>query len=205
MSEHSGVTPPVWMDSDDRTGLFIDGPNFHGSARDMGFDVDYQALLTYFRNRAKLLRAFYYTALDVSGEHTPLKPLVDWLSYNGYIVVTKPTKEFKDSNGRRRVKGNMDVDLAIDMLTLTPYLDHIVLLSGDGDFRRLIEAVQQRGVKTTVLAASDVTADELRRQSDQFVELADFRPFIERRGGPARERRAEADDVEEEGFSPERG
>ncbi len=170
----------IWMTGKDRTALFIDGPNFHGSSRDMGFDVDYQALLAYFRSRSNLIRAFYYTALDVSGEHTPLKPLVDWLSYNGYIVVTKPTKEFKDGNGRRRVKGNMDVDLAIDMLNLARHLDHIVLFSGDGDFRRLVEAVQQYGVKVTVLAASDVTADELRRQADQFVELGSFRPIIER-------------------------
>jgi len=170
----------VWLDGDDRTGLFIDGPNFHGSSRDMGFDVDYQALLEFFRERAKVIRAFYYTALDVSGEHTPLKPLVDWLSYNGYIVVTKPTKEFKNG-GQRRVKGNMDVELTIDMLNLAPHLDHVVLFSGDGDFRRLVEAVQQRGVKVTVLAATDVTADELRRQADQFVPLESFRPFIQRR------------------------
>lgn len=170
----------IWLDRDDRTGLFIDGPNFHGSSRDMGFDVDYQSLLGFFRERTKLVRAFYYTALDVSGEHTPLKPLVDWLSYNGYIVVTKPTKEFKNG-GQRRVKGNMDVELTIDMLNLAPYLDHIVLFSGDGDFRRLVEAVQHRGVKVTVLAGTDVTADELRRQADQFVELEAFRPFIQRR------------------------
>lgn len=169
-----------WMDSDDRTALFIDGPNFHGSARDMGFDVDYQSLLTFFRQRTKLVRAFYYTALDISGEHTPLKPLVDWLSYNGYIVVTKPTKEFKNGS-QRRVKGNMDVELTIDMLNLAPYLGHTVLFSGDGDFRRLVEAVQHRGIKVTVVAAADVTADELRRQADQFVELEELRPFIERR------------------------
>jgi uncharacterized LabA/DUF88 family protein len=170
----------IWLDHDDRTALFIDGPNFHGSSRDMGFDVDYQALLGFFRERTKLVRAFYYTALDVSGEHTPLKPLVDWLSYNGYIVVTKPTKEFKNG-GQRRVKGNMDVELTIDMLNLAPHLEHVVLFSGDGDFRRLVEAVQQRGVKVTVLAATDVTADELRRQADQFVPLQGFRPYIQRR------------------------
>ncbi|HKJ88856.1 MAG TPA: NYN domain-containing protein [Gammaproteobacteria bacterium] len=183
----------IWLDSNDRIGLFIDGPNFHGSSRDMGFDVDYQALLDFFRQRAKLTRAFYYTALDVSGEHTPLKPLVDWLSYNGYIVVTKPTKEFKNGNGNRRIKGNMDIELAIDMLNLAQYLDHAILFSGDGDFRRLVDAVQQRGVKVTVLASSDVTADELRRQADQFVELTDFRPFIERFGEGTRTRAEMAD------------
>ncbi|MFP4559890.1 MAG: NYN domain-containing protein [Thiohalorhabdus sp.] len=183
----------IWLDANDRLGLFIDGPNFHGSSRDMGFDVDYQALLDFFRQRAKLTRAFYYTALDVSGDHTPLKPLVDWLSYNGYIVVTKPTKEFKNGNGNRRVKGNMDIELAIDMLNLAQYLDHAILFSGDGDFRRLVDAVQQRGVKVTVLASSDVTADELRRQADQFVELADFRPHIERFGEGARGRAGATD------------
>lgn len=182
MESQTGNT--FWLDGDDRTGLFIDGPNFHGSARDMGFDVDYQSLLSFFRERTKLVRAFYYTALDISGEHTPLKPLVDWLSYNGYIVVTKPTKEFKNG-GQRRIKGNMDVELAIDMLNMAPYLEHTILFSGDGDFRRLVEAVQHRGVKVTVVAAADVTADELRRQADQFVVLEDFRPFIQRRQAEA--------------------
>lgn len=174
-------TAPAFLCPQDRTGLFFDGPNFHGSARDLGFDVDYQALLGFFRKRCNLIRAIYYTAFDHTQEHNPLRRLVDWLSYNGFVVVTKPTKEFDDGNGGRRRKGNMDVDLAIDMLTLAPRLDHMVLFSGDGDFRRLIEAVQQYGVKVTVLAASDVTADEVRRQADHFVELGAFREAIERK------------------------
>ncbi len=175
----------IWIGNEtDRTALFIDGPNFHGSSRELGFNVDYQCLLSYFRHRSRLIRAFYYTALDISGEHTPLKPLVDWLSYNGYIVVTKPTKEFKDHSGQRRIKGNMDIELAIDMLNLAPYLDHAVLFSGDGDFRRLVEAVQGRGVRVTVISSAEVTADELRRQADQSIDLEEFRPAIQRQPEP---------------------
>jgi uncharacterized LabA/DUF88 family protein len=170
----------MWLYPDARTALFIDGPNFHNSAKDMGFDVEYSTLLRFFRERSRLSRAFYYTAVDPSGENTPLRRLLDWLSYNGYQVVSKASKEFRDNGGQRRVKGNMDIELAIDMLNMAPYLDHVVLFSGDGDFRRLIEATQMRGIQVSVVASDDVTADEVQRQADQFVDLSLLRPYIER-------------------------
>lgn len=82
--------------------------------------------------RGKMVRAFYYTALLENDEYSPIRPLVDWLHYNGFTMVTKPAKEYTDSQGRRKVKGNMDIDLTVDAMELAPRVDHIVLFSGDG-------------------------------------------------------------------------
>jgi len=169
----------------ERLALFIDGASLYAASRTLGFDVDYRNLLNYFRGEGYLGRAYYYTALLESEEYSPLRPLVDWLGYNGYSVVTKPAKEFTDANGRRRVKGNVDVELAVDMLDIAPRIDHAVLFSGDGDFRRLVEAVQRLGTKVTVVSTirtqPAMIADELRRQADGFVDLMDMAEHITRR------------------------
>nr|WP_291297930.1 NYN domain-containing protein [Elioraea sp.] len=179
------------FNDNERVAVFIDGANLYSASRTLGFDVDYKSLHAFFRNKAYIVRLFYYTAVLETEEYTPLKPLVDWLGYNGYTVVTKPAKEFTDSTGRRRVKGNMDIELAIDMLEMAPHVNHIVLFSGDGDFRRLIEAVQRKGVRVTVVSTIKtqpvLIADELRRQCDQFVDLADIMGEFTRRVVPPRE------------------
>jgi uncharacterized LabA/DUF88 family protein len=171
----------------ERIGLFIDGSNLYAAARALGFDIDYKRLLTVFASKGYLIRAFYYTALVDDQEYSPIRPLVDWLDYNGYTMVTKPTKEFTDTSGRRKIKGNMDIELAIDMMEMLDHLDHIVLFSGDGDFRRLVESAQRRGrrvsVVSTIRSKPPMIADELRRQADAFIELNDLRSEIERRGG----------------------
>ena len=159
----------------ERVALFIDGANLYAAARALGFDIDYKRLLQHFGEEGRLIRAFYYTALFEDQEYSPIRPLVDWLDYNGYTIVTKPTKEFTDSTGRRKIKGNMDIELAIDVMEMAEHLDHIVLFSGDGDFRRLVEAVQRKGVRVTVVStvrsSPPMVADELRRQADRFIEL----------------------------------
>jgi uncharacterized LabA/DUF88 family protein len=171
---------------EERLALFIDGANLYSSARALGFDVDYKNLLEHFSAKGRLLRAFYYTALIEDQEYSPLRPLVDWLDYNGYTLVTKPTKEFTDSTGRRRIKGNMDIELAIDVMEMSEHVDHIVLFSGDGDFRCLVEAAQRRGVRVTVVStfrsSPPMVADELRRQADNFIDLQDLMPIIARQG-----------------------
>jgi len=176
----------------ERVALFIDGANLHAAARTLGFEVDHKALLTYFRQRCHLVRAYYYTALRETEDASPLRPLVDWLDYNGYSVVTKPAKEFTDATGRRRVKGNTDIELAVDVLDMAPRLDHVVLFSGDGDFRRLVEAVQGRGVRVTVISTTRtqpaMIADDLRRQADAFIDLADLAEHITRRQVEPRQR-----------------
>jgi len=168
----------------ERIALFIDGANLFSAARNLGFDIDYRRLLGEFGKRGRLLRAYYYTALLEGEEYSPIRPLVDWLDYNGYTVVTKPAKEFTDSQGRRRIKGGMDIELACDMLDLSARLDHAILFSGDGGFRRLAEAVQARGVRVTVVStvrsSPPMIADELRRQADSFLDLTDLAPLIMR-------------------------
>jgi uncharacterized LabA/DUF88 family protein len=168
----------------ERLALFIDGANLYAAARALQFDIDYRRLLELFGTKGRLMRAFYYTALLDEQEYSPIRPLVDWLDYNGYTMVTKPTKEFTDATGRRKIKGNMDIELAIDVMEMAQYLDHIVLFSGDGDFRRLVEAVQRKGVRVTVVSTTrsqpPMVADELRRQADTFIELQDLAPQIMR-------------------------
>jgi uncharacterized LabA/DUF88 family protein len=168
----------------ERVALFVDGANLHAAARALGFDIDYKRLLRHFQDQCHLIRAFYYTALVEDQEYSPLRPLVDWLDYNGFTMVTKPTKEFTDATGRRKIKGNMDIELAIDVMEMAAHLDHIVLFSGDGDFRRLVEAVQRRGLRvsvvSTVRSQPPMVADELRRQADHFVELDELAPSISR-------------------------
>jgi uncharacterized LabA/DUF88 family protein len=167
-----------------RIALFIDGANLYATTKTLGFDIDYKRLLKEFQGRGYLVRAFYYTALVEDQEYSSIRPLIDWLDYNGYRVVTKPTKEFVDSMGRRKVKGNMDIELAIDALELAPFIDHMVLFSGDGDFRSLAEAMQRRGVRVSVVSTVStqppMVADELRRQADEFIDLAHLIPKIGR-------------------------
>ena len=168
----------------ERIGLFIDGANLYAAARSLGFDIDYKRLREEFAGKGRLIRALYYTALIEDQEYSPIRPLVDWLDYNGYTLITQPTKEFTDSMGRRKVKGDMDIEIAVDMMELADVLDHIVLFSGDGDFRRVIEAVQRKGVLVTVVSTirsqPPMIADELRRQADAFVELQELEPVIAR-------------------------
>ena len=168
----------------EKIALFIDGANLYATTKGLGFDIDYKRLLKEFQSRGYLMRAFYYTALIEDQEYSSIRPLLDWLDYNGYTVVTKPVKEFTDSTGRRKVKGNMDLELAVEAMELAPHLDHMVLFSGDGDFRPLVEAVQRRGVRVTVVSTIStqppMIADELRRQADVFLDLVELMPKVGR-------------------------
>ena len=171
----------------EKTALFIDGSNLYAAARALDFDIDYKRMLGYFAEQMRLVRAFYYTAVIEDQDYSPIRPLVDWLDYNGYTMVTKPTKEFTDTAGRRKIKGNMDIELAVDAIEMAPHLDHAVIFSGDGDFRRLVEAIQHQGLRVSVVSTirskPPMIADELRRQTDYFIDLYDIRSHIERAPG----------------------
>jgi uncharacterized LabA/DUF88 family protein len=179
----------------ERIALFIDGANLYATAKSLGFDIDYKRLLALFRQKGLLVRALYYTALAEDQEYSSIRPLIDWLDYNGFTMVTKPTKEFTDASGRRKVKGNMDIELTVDAMRLAESLDHIVLFSGDGDFRSLVAALQQMGKRVSVVSTLQtqppMVADELRRQADQFVDILELQNKIGRDPGerPAREMR----------------
>jgi uncharacterized LabA/DUF88 family protein len=172
------------MSSSNKIALFIDGANLYATAKALSFDIDYRRLLTEFQSRGTLVRAFYYTAIIEDQEYSSIRRLIDWLDYNGYTVVTKATKEFIDASGRRKVKRNMDIELAIDAMQLADHIDQMVLISGDGDFRSLVEAVQRHGVRVTVISTiatqPPMIADELRRQADVFTDLGELQAKIER-------------------------
>ena len=169
----------------DRIALFIDGANVYSAARALNIDIDYKKLLDEFRKRGVLMRAYYYTAIVEDQEYSPIRPLVDWLDYNGFTLVTKPVRRYiETSTGQSRTKGNMDIEIAVDMLEMAAHLDHVILFSGDGDFRRLIEAVQRKGVRVTVVSTvksqPPMASDDLRRQADSFVDLADLASIVGR-------------------------
>ena len=172
---------------DERIALYIDGANFHACGKALDFDIDYRKLLDLFREKGRMSRASYYTAMR-DDDYSPLRPLIDWLDYNGFTVVTKPAKSYVDREGRQRTKGNMDIEMTIDMLNHAANLDHIVLFSGDGDFAATLCELRRRGVRTTVVSTLEskppMLADELRRAADNFVDLADMEAMV---GRPRRE------------------
>ena len=182
------VAPEFLFHPEERVAVFIDGANLYQAARGIGFDIDYKRLLRAFSYDCRLIRAYYYTALLDSQEYSPVRPLVDWRDSTGYTMVTKPLREFTEATGRRKYKGNMDVEIAVDVMELAANLDHVVLLSGDGDFRRLVESVQRRGVRVTVVSTirtqPPMVADELRRQADRFIDLVELQPRIARDPAP---------------------
>ncbi len=172
------------FDPREKIALFIDGANLYATAKALSFDIDYKKLLEEFKKESYLLRAYYYTALAEEQEYSSIRPLIDWLDYNGYTVVTKPTKEFVDPSGRRKIKGNMDIELAVNVMEMADSIDHFVLFSGDGDFRSVVEAVQRKGRKvsvvSTLLSQPPMIADELRRQADHFIDLASLQQKVGR-------------------------
>lgn len=195
----------------EKTAFFLDGANLYKAARNLGFDIDYKSLLAKTQSSCQLVRASYYTAIqeDRDQDYSPLRPLVDWLDYNGYTMVTKTTREFTDQQGRKRYKGSTDVELVVDMMLLSDRIDHLVLFSGNGDFRRAVEAIQAKGVRvsivSTVKSSPPMASDELRRQADTFFDLADLEKVIGRSGGPPRKPKPaeDFDDEFEEDFEDE--
>ena len=166
-----------------KTLLLIDGANLYSTIKTLGFDIDFKTLLLEFQARGNVLRANYYTAVH-DEDFSTITPLIDWLNYNGYSVITKPTKIFTDAQGGRKQKGNTDIEIAVDAMEMAPRIERLVLFSGDGDFRSLVKAVQRLGVHVTVVSSIStqppVCADELRRQDDVFIDLANLRPKIAR-------------------------
>ncbi len=193
------MTKFMGLREQEKTAFFIDGANLYKAARNLGFDIDYKSLLAKAQDGCQLIRASYYTAIqeDRDQDYSPLRPLVDWLDYNGYTMVTKITREFTDAQGRKRYKGSTDVELVVDMMLLADKLDHLVLFSGNGDFRRLIEAIQSKGVRVTIVStvksSPPMASDDLRRQADSFIDLADLENVIGRRGGAPRKPKPAAD------------
>jgi uncharacterized LabA/DUF88 family protein len=192
------------FDPREKIALFIDGANLYATSRALGFDVDYRKLLTHFQKYGYLVRAYYYTALIEDQEYSSIRPLIDWLDYNGYKVVTKPAREFTDAMGRRKIKGNMDIELTVDALELASTIDHYVIFSGDGDFRSLVDALQRKGRKVSVISTMasqpPMISDDLRRQADHFIDLNSLKAEIGREGAERIARRPAPEPVDEDEF-----
>jgi len=168
----------------ERIALFVDGANLYGVVKALGFDMDYKKLFALFAQKGILVRAHYYTAISDDAEFVPLRPLVDWLAFNGWAVVTKSLKEWTDAQGHRRVKGNMVADLIVDAMEMAAHVDHIVIFSGDGDFCRLVEALQRMGKRVSVISTIQTKppqcGDELRKLADNFIDMAELASFVKR-------------------------
>ena len=190
------------FDPREKIALFIDGANLYATSRALGFDIDYRKLLSSFQKRGYLVRAYYYTALVEDQEYSSIRPLIDWLDYNGFKVVTKPAKEFTDSTGRRKIKGNMDIELTVDALELAEYVDHYVIFSGDGDFRTLVEALQRRGRKVSIVSTMasqpPMISDDLRRQADNFIDLMSLKSELGREPSERPVRRQEPAEINDD-------
>lgn len=169
----------------EKTALFIDGSNLHVTARTLGFEIDYQKLLKYFQKETHIIRAYYYTALLEGHDFSPLKPLVDWLDYNGYHMTTKSAHEYMDPQGKIRIKGTINVELAVDAMELADKIEHAILFTGENDFYSLIKALQRKAVRVTVVSTlktrPPIVADKIRREADNFIDLVEIKARIARK------------------------
>ncbi len=203
------MTTFLGMRESEKTALFIDGANLYKAARALGFDMDYKSLLAKSRTASKLLRAYYFTSIqeDKEQDYSPLRPLVDWLDYNGYTMVTKMAREFTDAAGKKRFKGSTDIELAVELMSIAPKIDHAIVFTGNGDFKRAIESVQAMGVRVTIVSTiksqPPMASDELRRQADRFFDLAELEKDIGRTGGPQRKPRATSSNDYDDEFENE--
>lgn len=164
-----------------RAAILIDGSNAYASGMALGFQIDYVKFLMYFRKRYDINRAFYFTALPPKNTVSPLRPMTTFLEHNGYTVVSKETKDYINHAGEKKRKGNMDCEIAVYATKYAEVVDELILFSGDGDFRCVVERVQELGTRVTVLSTlvGHMVADTLRRQADEFIELDSIRAEIE--------------------------
>jgi uncharacterized LabA/DUF88 family protein len=167
-----------------KSALVIDGQSLHYAAKALNFEVDFRLLMEEFEKRTSILRAYYYATVS-ERDSAAVRPLLDWLQYNGFTVRIKPFKGHDDGEGRRRTKRSMGIELTVDAMEIAKHVENIFLFSGDGDLRSLVEALQREGVFVTAVSSlrtkpAPMVSDELRRQADAFLELDDLRSAIAR-------------------------
>lgn len=171
--------------------VLIDGSNLYESARATGIRIDYKRLLALMNEDGTLLRSYYFTALRDKSIQAPLRATVDWLSHNGYVCVTKATKEWDEPVTRfneqgvqvtemvRKIKGNVDVDIVTYAFKCAHLVQEIYLFSGDGDFTIMVKELQERyALKVFVVSSIGLVSTELRRQADKFIDLSNLRSDI---------------------------
>jgi uncharacterized LabA/DUF88 family protein len=167
----------------DRVGIFFDMSNLYFAARDMGIRIDYARLLEFLLDGRRLHRAYAYLGVGPDDES---HGFITWLSRNGFRVKTKPLRRYEDGT----TKANLDMELAIDLLSQAPHLDVAIIVSGDGDFARLVDAAQNMGRRVEVAATPRQASSELIDVADRFWDLeANARRFA-RADLPPRDRPA---------------
>lgn len=171
----------------EKTLIFIDGASLYYGSKKCGLNIDYAKLREYFASRTKLIRAYYYASIVESEDYTPLKPLTDWLAYNGFTTILKEAYELPSEGGERRLRNtNVDCEIITDMMDMADHCDHIVLFSARNDYRRAIEAVQRKGKLVTVVSSRDQISDELRRIVDNYIDIESLRSYVSNEKVPER-------------------
>jgi uncharacterized LabA/DUF88 family protein len=152
-------------DQYDKVAVFFDMSNLYFAARDLGVRIDYARLLEFLANGRRLHRAYAYMA--ISPDESSAIPFLTWLRRNGFRVVTKPLKRFSDGT----TKGDLDMELAVDLLTQAPYIDIAIIVSGDGDFTYLVDRAQRLGLRVEIASTPRYTAIELLEIADRYIDL----------------------------------
>ncbi|HOX26223.1 MAG TPA: NYN domain-containing protein [Candidatus Krumholzibacteria bacterium] len=176
----------------DKVAIFIDGENIHYSAKHLNMRLDYLKLCRRLAGKRRLLRAYFYTAISAQSEGKI--DFINFLKLNGFTVVTREVKSFSEPDATNRsVRSALDMELAMDIVNLCPHVDTVILCSGDGDFRPLVEAVARRGKHVEVCALREMTSTDLIAAADVYVDLGSLKDEIALEYQPQREIRNEID------------
>lgn len=148
-----------------RVAIFIDGSNLFYAALQLGIEIDYRKLLCWLTSGSRLLRSFFYTGIDPNNEKQ--QGFLLWMRRNGYRVVTKELIQLPDGSK----KANLDVEIAVDMLSLVGCYDTAILASGDGDLAYAVNAVSYQGIRVEVVSLRSMTSDSLINVADRYTDL----------------------------------
>jgi uncharacterized LabA/DUF88 family protein len=180
--QSGAFSPEQVLENRGRVAIFIDGSNLFYAALQLNIEIDYTKLLARLTGGSRLLRSFFYTGVDRTNEKQ--QGFLLWMRRNGYRVIAKDLVQLPDGSK----KANLDVEIAVDMMSLVGCYDTAVLVSGDGDLAYAVDAVSYRGVRVEVVSLRSMTSDSLINVSDRYIDLENVREDIQktsRSGGPS--------------------
>lgn len=165
----------------DRIALFIDAGNLAYMTTALQMKIDFVAFRNYFLRIGDPVFCGYYTAVEEEEDgNRRLQPLIDFLSDHGYSLITKPTKAYRQVDGRVKVKGNMDTEITYDMAVMCEYVDRLILVTGDGDFAYPVSKIVHKCTPVDVVASrqAGMLSGDLRKAASRVIDLVDMRPHI---------------------------